>query len=514
MHSLKRSFSLALLAAVLLASAGHAGVADAKFRAAGASGIPNRYIVVLEPDELKAGTDDIAALREVTTVRKELEGIYKIKSGKVWSHAVKGFVIEATEDVARRLARDPKVLSVEQDAAVPIDKAVSSVAPYCATQCLGPTDPLLTTSLPNNTRAFPTSPQSINCSNPDPGSLATCIDNWGLDRSDQTLLPRDGFYNFTHSGSGVHVYVVDIGILSNNREFTGRIGTGVNEITAGGSLEDCSCYHHGAAVASVVGGSTFGIAKGVTLHPVKIIDFCVSPPIGPTVSTYVSAFDWIIQDHTTVSAGPAVVNLSGANWPEYVGTVAFANSVKSVIQHGISFVQSAGNQGDDACTYSVHSPDPTVNVPDAIVAGGYTELHVDGPLRNGRWVADYSDPLYGGTSTTFGECVHRAPGARPDYCGSNYGSCVSLWAPSQYIITAGWDQDPSHTGAYCLFTGTSFAAPHTTGAVALYLQSHPTATPAQVKAALVAGAVPNVLQSSGANSINAGSPNLLLQVVP
>jgi hypothetical protein len=51
---------------------------------------------------------------------------------------------------------------------------------------------------------------------------------------------------------------------------------------------------------------------------------------------------------------------------------------------------------------------------------------------------------------------------------------------------------------------------------ARYLQNHPTATPQQVEAALVAGAMPNVLQTSGVNSIvpASGSPNLLLQIVP
>jgi subtilisin family serine protease len=159
--------------------------------------------------------------------------------------------------------------------------------------------------------------------------------------------------------------------------------------------------------------------------------------------------------------------------------------------------------------------EPT-GVPDAIIVGGYTELSVDGPLRNGRWVADYSDPLYGGTRYTKGLCVNRQAGQPPVYCGSNYGSCVTLWAPSQYIVTAGHDNGPTPSGAYCLFTGTSLAAPHVTGVIARYLQNHPTATPQQVKAALVAGAMPNVLQTTGINSIlpATGSPNLLLQIVP
>ncbi len=517
----KRRLAAMVMGAFLIAAStgavGAAGAApEGKFKAAARNGIPDRYIVVLETEAAKGNIKRATA--EVESLRSELQSLYQFETRESWSHALRGFTIVASEKTARRLARDPKVLSVEQDVQVTLDEALSAAPPYCSTQCLNTNDPQYTASLPINTRSFPSSPQGISCANPDPGTGTTCIDNWGLDRTDQTLLPRDATYSFANSGTGVHVYVIDTGIFSNHRELAGRIGNGINVVTGDGNLEDCTCYHHGTAVASVIGGKTYGIAKGVTLHPVKVADFCAVPSGQfASISGYVTALNWIVANHVS----PAVANLSGGNDSVFVASTAFSNAVKGLIASGVSFIQSAGNQGNDACGYSMGTNQPT-GVPEAIIAGGYTELSVDGPLRNGRWVADFSDPSYGGTyygsgaRASWGLCVNRQAGQPAVYCGSNYGSCVSLWAPAQYIVTAGHDNGPTPSGAYCLFTGTSFAAPHVTGAAARYLQNHPTATPAQVKAALIAGAMPNVLQTTGINSIlpATGSPNLLLQIVP
>ena len=53
------------------------------------------------------------------------------------------------------------------------------------------------------------------------------------------------------------------------------------------------------------------------------------------------------------------------------------------------------------------------------------------------------------------------------------------------------------------------ATPHVAGAAAVYLAGHTSATPAQVSAALVAGATTGVVTNPGS-----GSPNRLLKIVP
>jgi subtilisin family serine protease len=199
-------------------------------------------------------------------------------------------------------------------------------------------------------------------------------------------------------------------------------------------------------------------------------------------------------------------------------------AARGLIASGVSFVQSAGNQGEDAGSYSVSQFDPTYNVANAVVVGAAQEIQ-EGPIQlDGRWVADASDPFYQDAFFVYnhhvvthtGECVDRDGNLKNPHnqCGSNYGQSVTVWAPGAWITSAGWDDTLETAGAFCSITGTSMAAPHATGVIARYLETHPTATPAQVKAALLAAAAANKLATSGTWAIKPGSPNLLLQAIP
>ena len=84
---------------------------------------------------------------------------------------------------------------------------------------------------------------------------------------------------------------------------------------------------------------------------------------------------------------------------------------------------------------------------------------------------------------------------------SNYGTCVDLFAPGT-AITSDWYT--SDTDA-AILTGTSMAAPHVTGEVALILQAYPTASSAWIRDFLLGTATLNRL-----SAIGTGSPDLLL----
>ncbi|HET9054807.1 MAG TPA: S8 family serine peptidase, partial [Cyclobacteriaceae bacterium] len=83
---------------------------------------------------------------------------------------------------------------------------------------------------------------------------------------------------------------------------------------------------------------------------------------------------------------------------------------------------------------------------------------------------------------------------------SNYGSCVDLFAPGETINSAWFTGDQ----IYHLLSGTSMAAPHVTGIVAIYLTEHPNATPAEITNIITSRATAGII-----TGLDAVSPNLL-----
>ncbi len=93
---------------------------------------------------------------------------------------------------------------------------------------------------------------------------------WGIDRIDQRDLPLNQTYVYNATGSGVKAYIIDTGINTAHNEFGGRAINGYDAVD--GSLPAADCHGHGTHVSGTVGGTTYGMAKGVTLVAVRVLD--------------------------------------------------------------------------------------------------------------------------------------------------------------------------------------------------------------------------------------------------
>jgi subtilisin family serine protease len=267
---------------------------------------------------------------------------------------------------------------------------------------------------------------------------------WGLDRIDQRNLPLSNSYTYNFTGAGVNAYIIDTGILATHNEFGGRVESGYTAINDGRGTNDC--HGHGTHVAGTVGGATYGVAKGVRLYAVRVLNCSGSG----TNAGVIAGIDWVTGNRIR----PAVANMSlGGSASSAVDT-----AVNNSINAGVVYAVAAGNSNANACNYS---PARAAN---AITVGATTS----------------SD-------------------ARASY--SNFGTCLDLFAPGS-SITSAWYSSNTSTNT---ISGTSMASPHVAGAAALYLQANPGASPQQARDALVNGATANVVTGAGS-----GSPNRLL----
>lgn len=272
--------------------------------------------------------------------------------------------------------------------------------------------------------------------------------SWGLDRLDQRLGPLDGMYTYNNGGAGVVAYVVDSGIRSTHLDFEGRVDVANSFTTVNDGLGAEDCHGHGTMVAGLVGGATFGVAKEVTLRSMRMLN-CAG--VG-TVSDVVAGLDWIVARQTPAPKvkgktqppppPPAVINLS----VRIPGSAAVDAAVQSALSVGVTVVAAAGNDGGDACGYS------------------------PGRLPSVLTVA-------------------ASNAADNVWAYTNGGPCVKVFAPGVAVVTTTMASDTS----WGYFTGTSAAAPHVAGTVALYLAAAPQATPADVQGYVIADSTPGVL---------------------
>ncbi len=229
--------------------------------------------------------------------------------------------------------------------------------------------------------------------------------SYGLDRIDQRSLPLNQAYKYTSTGSGVNAYIIDTGIETAHPQFGGRADVAYDDVGDGMNGQDCN--GHGTHVAGIVGSNTYGVAKNVKLHAVRVLD-CDGTG---TLSGVIDGVNWV-KSH---KAAKAVANMSLGGSK----STALNTAVTALSKSGVFLSVAAGNDGANACNTSPAS-------------AGWVEAT-------------------GATNSKDG---------RPSW--SNYGSCVDIYAPGSNVRSTYLD------GGVVLLSGTSMAAPFVTGVAALY----------------------------------------------
>ena len=345
-----------------------------------------RYIVVFK--------DEVVGAQAVTNQMLAAVGA---RADYVYGTAIKGFAAPLTPQAVDQLRKDPRVAYVDLDKPVSIHITQS----------------------------------------PTP--------SWGLDRIDQNNLPLNNSYTYNNEGAGVHFYSLDTGILPTHVDFTGRMGNGTSTIPGSPSTVDCN--GHGTHTTSTAGGTTYGVAKKMTLHAVRVLDCGGSGSFAGVVQ----GIDWVTANHIA----PAVANMSLGGGIDAATNQAVTNSIAA----GVFYSISAGNNSGNACN---NSPASTPNA--TTVAS-----------------SEINDARSGFSDT---------------------GPCVDIFAPGGNI-TAAWIGSNSATNT---ISGTSMSAPHVAGAAGLFISANPGSTPAAINTALVNNATNNKITGS----LLAGTPNKLL----
>jgi subtilisin family serine protease len=212
---------------------------------------------------------------------------------------------------------------------------------------------------------------------------------------------------------------------------------------------------HGTHVSGTIGAidnanGVVGMAPGARIWPVKVLTDAGSG----LNSDVICGIDYVTSHASEIEV--ANMSLGGAGTDDgncgNTNQDAMHKAICRSVAAGITYAVAAGNDSEDAANSTPAAYDEVITV---------------------SALSDFNGVPGGGAPST---CRSDVDDTFADY--SNYGSDVDLIAPGT-CINSTW-----MLGGYNTISGTSMASPHVAGGAALYKATHPTATPAAVKAAL------------------------------
>ena len=369
--------------------------------------------------------------------------------------------------------------------------------------------------------------------------------NWGMRRMNAAtnpytgVAPGSGGYSYTLDGTGVDVVIMDSGLQIDHPEFQDANGASrVQQIdwttesgVAGMPAQNANYYRdydgHGTHVAGTATGKTYGWAKNAKIYSLKLSGLEGSGDSGTGTST-TYAFDCIKEWHNAkpidVSTGfkrPTIVNMSWGYLRYYdtVSNMTYRGLLKSGTEidttakrHAFGLVPiysyAAGRYVTNTRIASVDTDmeeliDAGVHV---MVAAGNRSHKIDLPAGadyDNYATANTGSVYYNRGSSPYSVRAHvvgnvdstiHSGGLEQKAVSSEAGPGVSIFAPGTDIMSA--MSTTNKFGATTLnnpypsnstflinnITGTSMASPQIAGALALWTQINPGATPAQALA--------------------------------
>ena len=254
------------------------------------------------------------------------------------------------------------------------------------------------------------------------GSGGNWSDEWAYEETD-AVSALD--YYKSKIKPNINIAILDSGINYNHELFKNRVVRTHTDFSTDASDDEMDKYGHGTNVAGAIAKST---PSNVRLSCYKIHNQNGEG----TSATALAAFEYIKQ----LSNKPDIINCSFAT-RSGLGIV-----VDELVDMGITVVAGAGNEGKEV----------------------------------------YQQPAIFDSAITVA-ATNRYGSA---WSSSNYGPCVDIAAPGDYVYTA----DMSSNTAYEFASGTSLATPLVSAAAAYVLMENRKYAPEQVKQELIATATP------------------------
>ncbi|MEQ1712748.1 MAG: S8 family serine peptidase, partial [Hyphomicrobium sp.] len=232
-------------------------------------------------------------------------------------------------------------------------------------------------------------------------------------------------------GKGAVVAVIDSGVDQRHPDLAGVVGEEID--VTGGSIATDVADPHGTAIAGIIAAR--GLVKGVA-PMARVLSIKAFRPASSGAASISTTAMLVAGIDKAVGKGAQVLNMSFAG----VEDALVHRLVKAASAKGVLMVAAAGNKGPGA---------------QPAFPAGYPEVLA-------VTATDAADRLY---------------------LKANRGSYVAVAAPGVDVLA------PGAARSHQLQSGTSFAAAHVSGVLALLIERHPRITPAEASEALAASAV-------------------------